>query len=298
MWPCYSPLPDILAAPAPASAAHHSSRACQQKDWNSGHKQVCKKLRKQRVAEAKLAAAGNASSSAAATAISGDVAAGGSQAERPEESNGTLPVPARVLYPPQRYAALAAAPPTRSKPLGLQNVGNSCYANSLLQSLLATPALAAYLVSGAWAGGLAAVQAVQHAPAGCRATACVCGRLLAARALPTPAGEHSAGCPKPSPSEWCALCELERLAQQAYRAGASGTLNPRPLVRPAPAAPPPPPGGWRVGPAGRGCPRSMLPCTPLLPPPAAAQRQAPWKAVQFWAAGGQPRAVLAPGGGD
>ena len=57
-----------------------------------------------------------------------------------------------MLFPAERYAALAAAPPSRPQPLGLANVGNSCYANSLLQALLATPALAAYLVSGALQG--------------------------------------------------------------------------------------------------------------------------------------------------
>ena len=55
------------------------------------------------------------------------------------------------------------------------------------------------------------------------------------RALPCAhvrAGEHSHGCVKPSSSEWCVLCELEKLAATAYGAG-SGTrvLNPRPLVR-------------------------------------------------------------------
>lgn len=54
----------------------------------------------------------------------------------------------QVLFPPARYLELAAAPPQRKAPLGLQNVGNSCYANSLLQSLLATPTLAAFLASG------------------------------------------------------------------------------------------------------------------------------------------------------
>ena len=48
------------------------------------------------------------------------------------------------------------------------------------------------------------------------------------------AGEHSRGCVKPSPSDWCVLCELEKLAQQAYRDGGNGSgssvLNPRPLV--------------------------------------------------------------------
>jgi hypothetical protein len=45
-------------------------------------------------------------------------------------------------------------------------------------------------------------------------------------------GEHGDGCIKPSPSDWCVLCELEKLAQQAYRGGGSGggVLNPRPLV--------------------------------------------------------------------
>lgn len=49
------------------------------------------------------------------------------------------------------------------------------------------------------------------------------------------AGEHSRGCVKPSASDWCVLCELEKLAVQAYGAddGSSGSgkvLNPRPLV--------------------------------------------------------------------
>lgn len=30
----------------------------------------------------------------------------------------------QVLYPPERYAELAGAPPQRKQPLGLQNVGN------------------------------------------------------------------------------------------------------------------------------------------------------------------------------
>lgn len=67
----------------------------------------------------------------------------------------------------------------------------SCYANSLLQALLATPPLAAYLVSG----------------------------------------EHGRGCLKASASDWCVLCELESLAQGAYSGdGSASILNPRPLV--------------------------------------------------------------------
>lgn len=44
-----------------------------------------------------------------------------------------------------------------------------------------------------------------------------------------PAGEHGRGCLKPSPSDWCVLCELESLATQAY-GGGTKVLNPRPLV--------------------------------------------------------------------
>lgn len=176
-----------------------SSRECQQADWKAGHKHACKKLRKQRQAEARRAAAGDADGSSGEAAEGGAVASeakdGGSK-ERPEESNSTPPLPkqasvcllwgchslppilsacctlagaitppchaptnwccccrptpAQVLYPSERYAELAAAPPQRKAPIGLANVGNSCYANSLLQSLMATPSLAAFLVSGGY----------------------------------------------------------------------------------------------------------------------------------------------------
>lgn len=77
--------------------------------------------------------------------------AAGAPQQRPEDSNSTPPLPRQLIYPSERYQELAAAPPQRKVPSGLNNVGNTCYANSLLQSVLATPALAAYLVSG---GGL------------------------------------------------------------------------------------------------------------------------------------------------
>lgn len=150
-----------------------------------------------------------------------------------------------MLYPSERYAELAAAPPQRkAAPLGLVNVGNSCYANSLLQSLLATPALAAYLVSGEKHinNNINQLTAIV-----CRCRTCRCLRCcLPLRALlhlvpvratahrapctATAAGEHGRGCLKPSASEWCALCELEKLGQQAYERG-SGCLSPKPLVR-------------------------------------------------------------------
>ncbi|PRW56940.1 meiotic recombination DMC1-like protein [Chlorella sorokiniana] len=176
------------------SSVAYCSRECQQADWKAGHKHACKKLRKQRQAEARRAAAGEADADRAGAADGSAAAAPGAQEgsskERAEESNITPPLPKQVLYPAERYAELAAAPPQRKAPVGLANVGNSCYANSLLQSLIATPALAAYLVSG----------------------------------------EHGRGCLKPSASEWCALCELEKLAQQAY-SKSGGCLNPKPLLK-------------------------------------------------------------------
>lgn len=67
----------------------------------------------------------------------------------------------------------------------------SCYANSLLQALVATPPFAAYLVSN----------------------------------------QHRLSCPKPSPNDWCALCELEKLATAAYDGDGGRVLNPKSLVR-------------------------------------------------------------------
>ncbi len=60
----------------------------------------------------------------------------------------------------------------------------------------------------------------------------ICARPPVAEAPPLVlclAGEHGRGCVKPSPSDWCVLCELEKLAVQAY-AGSAKVLNPRPLV--------------------------------------------------------------------
>lgn len=131
---------------------------------------------------------------------------------------------------PARARALALSPPLRCC---------SCYANSLLQALLATPSLAAYLVSGAapqlCAGllGPAKLPLIPglHVSLGQpdSRTQAACDAMGAV--LSDSAGEHGRGCIKPGPSDWCVLCELEKLAQQAYREGSdSGVLNPRPLV--------------------------------------------------------------------
>lgn len=277
-WPAH--LIGVLPPQRLPACPARSSRECQQRHW-SVHKKDCKKLRKAVAAQARRAAAASSGSG------DGDAAAGGA-GERPEESNSTPPLPkqvrrlgtracarcsagspairaaagrhcmptspaptarrAQVLFSPERYAELAGAAPARKAPLGLANVGNSCYANSLLQSLLATPTLAAYLVSGAgracdvltaglgWGGAAGWLRGALGSGclwllAGQKPVAPGCHHCACPARAPAAAGEHSAGCPKPSASEWCVLCELEALARQAYRPGASGALSPRPLLR-------------------------------------------------------------------
>lgn len=74
---------------------------------------------------------------------------------------------------------------------------------------------------------VAEVRGCSHAAAAAF-TAALVVRLAGSSRCPF-AGEHGRGCLKPSASEWCALCELEKLAQQAY-SKSSGCLNPKPLV--------------------------------------------------------------------
>nr|BBC28468.1 ubiquitin carboxyl-terminal hydrolase [Yamagishiella unicocca] len=77
---------------------------------------------------------------------------------------------------------------TPPRPAGILNTGNSCYAASAVQALLATPGLGEYLRSGAHCGG--------------------CG-------APEP-GEAPQGV-----SSWCPACELSQLAAAAARAPAA-----------------------------------------------------------------------------
>jgi hypothetical protein len=116
-----------LAFCHPAFCHPCSSRPCQQKHWVAGHKHDCKKLRKQHLAAVKASAAAHANDGG----VLPDSLANGStnghsvgSTERPEDSNSARPVPKQVLFPAERYAELAAAPPRRQQPLGLQNVGN------------------------------------------------------------------------------------------------------------------------------------------------------------------------------
>lgn len=116
----------VLLLVAPGKLNSHlpptcSSRQCQQKHWVAGHKHACKKLRKQLQQAVKL---GTAATGAHGSVQTTGAAGGKGSSQRPEESNSLLPVPSRVLYPCERYAELAAAPPQRTQPLGLQNVGN------------------------------------------------------------------------------------------------------------------------------------------------------------------------------
>jgi hypothetical protein len=114
-----------VAARLPCAAC--SSRQCQQQAWKEGHKHECKRLRKQQQAATKLGSCASAAAEVAAALGAGGKAgssSGGGGQDRPEESNSGLPVPRQVLYPSQQYKELAAAPPHRKQPLGLQNVGN------------------------------------------------------------------------------------------------------------------------------------------------------------------------------
>ncbi len=56
------------------------------------------------------------------------------------------------LFPPLQWGWQVAPTPallTPPRPAGILNTGNSCYAASALQALLATPGLGEYLRSGA-----------------------------------------------------------------------------------------------------------------------------------------------------
>lgn len=177
--------------------------ACQRKDWNAGHRQQCKKLRAaQQSRRAAAAQHGTACAEAqpdapdAASSSSTSPAHGTASTAPPADSNTTPPVPRRVIYPYDRFLELLEKPPGRRAPTGLANSGNTCFANSLLQPLLATPPLAAFLLSG----------------------------------------EHGSSCTRRASKEFCLLCDLEDLTQQAYSAGSGGSgrsavLNPRQMLR-------------------------------------------------------------------
>lgn len=76
----------------------------------------------------------------------------------------------------------SAAPEPRAPPRGLRNVGNSCYANSLVQALLSSRALVGWLLSG----------------------------------------DHAASCARRRSGDWCGVCGLEDLAREAHADEASG----------------------------------------------------------------------------
>lgn len=84
------------------------------------------------------------------------------------------------------------ATPTRH-PTGLINTGNSCFASSTLQCLLATAPLATFLTSNA----------------------------------------HALSCCKPTPTTWCLLCELSSLAQKTHlsRVRDGDPVNPGNITR-------------------------------------------------------------------
>lgn len=175
---------------------HSSSRV-------AGHKHECKKLRlaaKRAAAAAAAAARGAGTADDAAvedicgsndTTLLGDAGdtfpAAASQQEQTVVSNSELPLPKALLMSNDEYRALVEEAPSRAGPCGLSNCGNTCFANSLLQCLLATPALAAVLLTQ------------RHSKGGCTAKGgwclvCELERLAAAAYTAKPGGVVS---PKP-----------------------------------------------------------------------------------------------------
>ncbi len=112
--------------------------------WRSGHKAECKAL------AAQAAAAQQQNGAAAAPASKQPPGAASKKKKEEEEDDEVVPVPERVLFdygrflrlmrPPLEPGALGVAPP-----VGLANCGNTCFANALLQCMLGTQPLAAYL---------------------------------------------------------------------------------------------------------------------------------------------------------
>lgn len=94
------------------------------------------------------------------------------------------------LNQPQQQRSKAT--PTRH-PTGLINTGNSCFASSTLQCLLATAPLSTFLTSNA----------------------------------------HALSCCKPTPTTWCLLCELTSLAQKTHlsRVRDGDPVNPGNITR-------------------------------------------------------------------
>ncbi|GAB4819385.1 hypothetical protein N2152v2_006431 [Parachlorella kessleri] len=185
-------------APLRCTGCHsraYCGKSCQLRDWKSGHKQQCKRLRAQQTREAALQRVGSVhDSSAAAEVTSGDedtltssrsggASGGPNGSSSSAESYAAAPIPTTVIYPYDKFKQLLEEP-WEGRPVGLKNIGNTCFANSLLQALLATQPLSAYLLSG----------------------------------------QHGRGCSRGGASRggtFCVLCDMEALAQQAHSAGSS-----------------------------------------------------------------------------
>eukprot|EP00887_Chlorella_sp_A99_P007803 scaffold20.g7803.t1 len=130
-------------------------KACQRANWEAGHRSQCKQLRKAAAAAAAAAAPEAPAGGDAGAASSCNGTAGGA-AGAPEEKNSVLPLPKQMVMSNEEYQRLVEEAPQRACPVGLSNPANTCFANSLLQCLLATPAVAAYLVSRRHSGACAA----------------------------------------------------------------------------------------------------------------------------------------------
>jgi hypothetical protein len=142
-----------------------SSVPCQREHWNN-HKYECRRIQ---TARQRSLAEQQADLKEAAALAAAAAAAGPGTATCPAGQE-LAPIPQRVLCPYDVFLELLRSEPNVARvPPSLVNAGNSCYANSVLQCLLATRPLRNYLLSG----------------------------------------RHAQECPRPQQSDWCLVCELQ-----------------------------------------------------------------------------------------
>lgn len=148
-------------------AVKYCSRDCQVAHWTDGHKQVCQQSEKQSASTTtKLDGVACSKSSEipvikedslSKNATSGEargverLPAATSKSLRTLDSitfDRSLPNPSRILFPYEQFIELFRWNSLKLVPCGLENCGNSCFANVVLQCLTFTRPIAVYLLKG------------------------------------------------------------------------------------------------------------------------------------------------------